>query len=144
MTGEEAAGADGTDGIGAPRVTGEGIPHRREDRELVGWIHADGDDWTAVDVLGRVVVRAVDWLSAEEALEERGLAFLADPWMLEREDAAPLRVRLVEVTPERIVVKAEDYGDVSHASERIVLPWPLPSRLRPPRPGDPDGFTLHR
>ncbi len=139
MIGGEAAGADGASG-----VTGEGIPHKREDGELVGWIHADGDDWTAVDVLGRVVVRAVDWLAAEESLEERGLAFLADPWTLEREQAPPLRVRLVEVTPERIVVKAEDYGDVSHASERIVLPWPLPDRLRPPRPGDPDGFTLHR
>lgn len=125
-------------------------PHRREDGELVGWIRpadgaeAAGEDWTAIDVLGREVAASVDWLDAEAALEAHGLAFLADPWMLEREGAAPLRVRMVEVTPDRIVVKAEDYGDMSAASERFVVPWPLPPRLRPPRPGDPDGFTLSR
>ena len=27
-------------------------PHRRDDGELLGWIHPDGDDWVAVDVLG--------------------------------------------------------------------------------------------
>ena len=122
----------------------DAILHRREDGELVGWILPDGDDWRAIDVLGRVVAASVDWLAAEAALEERGLAFLADPWMLERPGAEPLRVRLVEVTPARIVVKADDFGDVSHATERFVLPWPIPAQLRPPRPGDPDGFTLFR
>ena len=122
----------------------DAIPHRREDGELVGWILPDGDDWRAIDVLGRVVAASVDWLDAEAALEQRGLAFLAEPWTLERDDAAPLRVRLVEVTPARIVVKADDFGDVSHATERFVLPWPIPAQLRPPRPGDPDGFTLFR
>ncbi|WP_415124873.1 hypothetical protein [Microbacterium sp.] len=62
--------------------------------------------------------------------------------MLERDGAAPLRVRMVEVTPERIVVKVDDYGDVGHGTARFTLPWPLPVRLRPPRPGDPDGFTF--
>ncbi len=132
-----------TDAVGAG-VPDAWIPHRRGDGELVGWIAAAGDEWDAFDVLGRAVVASVDWLAAEEALEERGLAFLADPWMLEREGAAPLRVRMVEVAPERIVVKAEDYGDMTAASERIVLPWPLPARLRPRRAGDPDGFTLSR
>ena len=42
------------------------------------------------------------------------------------------------------VVKAEDYGGVTSGTERFVLPWPLPARLRPVRPGDPDGFTLER
>lgn len=117
-------------------------PHRRDDGELVGWIRPDGEEWTAVDVLGRVAAASVDWLDAEAALEARGLAFLAEPWMLERDSAPPLRVRLVEVTPERIVVKAEDYGDVTHAAERFVLSWPIPPQLRTPQEGDPDGFTL--
>lgn len=117
--------------------------HRRDDGEHVGWIRpAPGDRWSAVDVLGREVAASVDWLEAESALETRGLAFLADPWILERPGNAPLRVRLVEVTPARIVVKAEDYGDVSRATERFVLPWPIPAELRAPRPGDPDGFTM--
>lgn len=114
------------------------VPHRREDGELVGWIVPAGEDWTAIDVLGRVVVASVDWLDAEAALEARGLGFLAEPWMLERDDEPPLSVRFVEVTPDRIVVKAEDHGDMSRRTERFVLPWPLPSVLRRPRAGDPD------
>lgn len=123
-------------------VPADWTPHRRDDGELVGWIRPDGDDWTAIDVLGREVVAAVEWLDAEAALEQRGLWFLADPWMLEHEGEAALRVRLVEVTPERIVVKAEDYGDMTAFTDRFTLPWPLPARLREPREGDPDGFTI--
>lgn len=125
-------------------VADDWTPHRRDDGERLGWIRPDGDAWTAIDVLGRVVAASVEWLDAEEALEQRGLAFLAEPWMLERGEGAPVRVRLVEVTPARIVVKVDDYGDMSRPHEGIVLPWPLPPELRPPRPGDPDGFTLHR
>jgi len=120
-------------------------PHRRDDSELLGWIRPDGDDWVAIDVLGRPVSGAVDWLEAEAALEAHGLAWLADPWMLDGEAERPMRVRIVEVTPSdagrsgRIVVKVDDFGDMSRpASEPYVLPWPLPERLRPPRGGDPD------
>lgn len=124
-------------------------PHRRDDGELLGWIHPSGDEWEAVDLLGRSVVGPVDWLDAEAALEEHGLAWLAEPWMLEGEAEFPVRVRIVEVTPDRdgvpgrIVVKLDDFGDVSRpASDPWILPWPVPQRLRPPRPGDPDGYTL--
>lgn len=120
-------------------------PHRREDGELLGWIHPAGDDWMAVDVLGRTVSEGIDWLDAEAALESHGLAWLADPWMLEGETDRPLRVRIVEVTPTdagragRIVVKVDDFGDMSRpASEPYVLPWPLPARLRLPHAEDPD------
>jgi len=123
-------------------IPADWTPHRRDDGELVGWIRPAGDDWTAVDILGREVAASVDWLDAEAALEQRGLAFLADPWMLERDGTAPLRVRMVEVTPDRIVVKTEDYGDVTRAAPRHVLPWPIPAHLRPARAGDPDGFTF--
>lgn len=119
-----------------------GTPHRREDGELVGWIRAgDGGTWTAIDLLGREVAASVDWVEAEAALEEHGIGYLADVWMLETDDG-PRRVRMVEVTPERIVVKIDDYGDVSHGTERFLLPWPIPAHLRRPRPGDPDGFTF--
>lgn len=119
-------------------VPGDWTPHRRDDGELVGWILPSGEEWTAVDVLGREVVASVDWLDAEAALEERGLSFLADSWMLDRDDEPPLRVRMVEVTTARIVVKTEDHGDVNRPTERHELPWPLPARLRPPRQDDPD------
>lgn len=120
-------------------------PHRRDDRELLGWIHPDGDDWVAVDVLGRPASPPTEWLDAEAALEARGLAWLADPWMLEGEADRPLRVRILEVTPDddgvpgRIVVKIDDFGDVTRPQvQQYVLEWPIPARLRPPTDTDPD------
>lgn len=126
-------------------------PHRRDDGELLGWIHPQGDEWVAVDVLGRVTSEPMEWLDAETALEEHGISWLADPWMLEGEAEHPLRVRILEVMPDedgrpgRIVVKIDDFGDMTRpATAQFVLPWPLPSRLRPPRDGDPDPRTLTR
>lgn len=121
-------------------------PHRRDDGELVGWIRSDGEDWVPVDLLGRDASGPVDWLVAEERLEEIGLSLFAGPWILEGQAGGPLRVQIVEVTPGsggdpgRIVVKTDDYGDMSRpASDPFILPWPIPSRLRLPQPGDPDG-----
>ncbi|MGF2949763.1 hypothetical protein [Microbacterium alcoholitolerans] len=126
-------------------------PHRRDDGELLGWIHPSADDWTAIDLLGRVASEPVDWLEAEAALEQVGLAWLADVWMLEGEAPEPLRVRFVEVTPPeqartgRVVVKVDDFGDMQRPpTERFTLPWPAPARLRPARQGDPDGRTVSR
>lgn len=125
--------------------------HRRDDGELLGWIHPAGDDWVAVDVLGRPASAPTEWLDAEAALEEHGIAWLADPWMLEGEEARPLRVRILEVTPDeegvpgRIVVKIDDFGDMTRpATAQFILSWPIPDRLRPPREGDPDPRTISR
>ncbi|WP_425838672.1 hypothetical protein [Microbacterium sp. PA5] len=119
-------------------------PHRRDDGELLGWIRPDGDAWAAVDLLGRPASGATEWLDAEAALEALGIAYLAEPWMLEGEGESPVRVRFVEVTPQRIVVKGEDFGAVDALTRRWELPWPIPARLRPPRPGDPDAFVIDR
>lgn len=119
------------------------IPHRRpDDREHVGWIRPEGDDWVAVSLLGRAVTGAVDWLDAEEALDATGLSWLADVWMLEGEGPEPIRVRLVEVTPDRVVVQTDDFGAIDLPVDRYDLPWPAPARLRPRRTGDPDGRAL--
>lgn len=124
-------------------------PHRRDDGELLGWIHPAGEYWVAVDVLGRTASAPTEWLDAEAALEQHGIAWLADPWMLDDDAARPVRVRIVEVTPDRdgipgrIVVKADDFGDVSRPpTDHIVLPWPIPPRLRSPRSTDPDPRTF--
>lgn len=126
-------------------------PHRRDDGELLGWIHPEGGSWVAVDVLGRRVSAPGEWLDAESALEEHGIAWLADPWMLEGEADRPLRVRILEVTPDeegtpgRIVAKVDDFGDMSRpATARFALSWPIPDRLRPPRADDPDPRTISR
>jgi hypothetical protein len=118
----------------------EWIEHRRPgDREVVGWIRPDGDDWVAVSLLGHDLTGPVDWPAAEEALDTTSLAWLADPWMLEQPAGEPVRVRMVEVTPHRVVVQTDDFGAIDVPVERFVLPWPAPTRLRPRRPGDPDG-----
>ncbi|MGN8025411.1 hypothetical protein [Microbacterium sp. 22242] len=128
-------------------IPADWTPHRRDDRELLGWIRPEGDDWLAVDVLGRELTGPIDWLDAEAALEEHGIGWLADPWILEGE-GDPLRVRIVEVVPEgdgRITVKVDDFGDMQRPpAQRHDLTWPLPARLRPLAPGDPDGRTITR
>ncbi|QAY59273.1 hypothetical protein ET475_04220 [Microbacterium protaetiae] len=116
--------------------------HRRDDGELVGWIRPAGQEWVAVDLLGREASAPVDWLEAEAALEARGIGWLADIWMLERKDAAPLRVRMVEVTPDHVVVQTDDFGAIDAPVERFELEWPAPATLRPRRDGDPDGRVI--
>ena len=129
-------------------IPADWTPHRREDGELLGWIRPEGADWLAVDVLGRELTGEIDWLDAETALEEHGIRWLADPWILEGEGEGPLRVQIVEVVPEgdgRITVKVDDFGDMQRPpTRRYALPWPVPARLRPLGPGDPDGRTIAR
>ncbi|MDQ4213393.1 hypothetical protein [Microbacterium capsulatum] len=129
-------------------IPADWTPHRRDDGELLGWIRPEGDDWLAVDVLGREVTGGIDWLDAEAVLEEYGIRWLADPWILEGESDGLLRVQIVEVVPEgdgRIVVKVDDFGDMQRPpTRRYRLDWPIPPRLRPAGPGDPDGRTFTR
>jgi hypothetical protein len=118
-------------GAERPRIAATTAPH--------------DDGWVPVDLFGREVSTPVDWLEAEALLEERGIHWLADIWMLERDDAMPLRVRIVEVTPDRngvpgrVVVQTDDFGAIDAPVSRFELPWPAPDRLRPRRDGDPDG-----
>lgn len=126
-------------------IPADWTPHRRDDGELVGWIRPEADSWVAHDLLGREASGAVEWLDAEGVLEERGISWLADVWMLERPDAAPLRVRIAEVTPGgagdpgRVVVRTDDFGAIDAPVEAFELPWPAPAALRPVRPGDGAG-----
>lgn len=108
------------------------IEHRRaSDRELVGWLRPEGEGFVAVDRLGRDVTGVVDWTDGEEALEERGLRWLADLWQLTLDDGRPLRVVLVEVSPERVVVKLDDFGAVGVETQSWTLPFPAPPSLQP-------------
>ncbi|GAA4192843.1 hypothetical protein GCM10022219_13740 [Microbacterium oryzae] len=122
-------------------ITPDWIPHRRaSDGELVGWVRPAGDDWVAVSLFGADLTEPVDWLSAEEALEEQGLSWMAGAWLLRR-DGRDIRVRLVEFSPDRIesgavrpgrvVVKTDDFGAIDVPYELIDLPWPPPPELRP-------------
>lgn len=123
------------------------IEHRRAgDRARVGWIRPEGEGFVAVDALGREVTGAVDWLDAEEALDERGLHFLSDLWQLDLPDGTSPRVRIVESTPDRVVVKVDDFGAVDVVTPSYTLPFPAPGTLRP-FAGDAstiDGLGGHR
>ena len=88
-------------------------PHRRDDGELLGWIHPDGEAWVPVDILGRTVSGPTEWLDAEAALEERGISWLADPWVLDGEGHLD----------ELAVVPAHGRRGVGRALVDEVLAW---------------------
>jgi hypothetical protein len=110
------------------------IEHRREDGEPVGWIVPDGGGFRPVDVLGRPVAPGpVDWLEAEEALDARGLAFLAERHRLRLPDGTERPVRISQASPDGIVVVADEFGSASAVganSQVYRLPFPAPAELR--------------
>ncbi len=122
-------------------IAGDWTPHRRDDGEQVGWIRPEGDLWVAIDVLGREVGSPQEWLEAEAALEERGLAWLGDVWVLEREGSPGLRVRIVEVSPDGVVVKTDDFGAIDAPVDVFRLGFPAPPSLRLLRPGEDTGAS---
>lgn len=115
-------------------VGSDWIEHRRGDRELVGWMVPSGEDFVVVDLLGRERGGPVDWLTAEEALEELGIGYLADIYMLTLEDGRDLRVRIAEVSPAGITVKKDDFGAVGVPQLYFSLGFPAPATLRPLKP----------
>jgi len=121
------------------------VERRRDDGERLGWIHpsdspsasstdSPGDDlYTAVDVLGRVVVSNVDWLDAEAALDSHGISWLAEPWALELDNGRVQRVRISHLSPAGLTVVDDDWGAAAAVGSGMLersLPWPAPAGLR--------------
>jgi hypothetical protein len=109
------------------------IAHRRShDGERVGWMQPVDEGFVAIDLLGRPVTGVVDWLHAEETLDDLGLSYLADPHELRLDDGTWLRVRIAEVSPSAIRVKKEDWGDMNATQIYYTLPFPVTEeQLRP-------------
>lgn len=109
------------------------IEHRRAyDGERVGWIEPVDEGFVAIDMLGRRRTDIVDWVRAEETLDELGLSYLADPHELRLNDGAWLRVRIAEVSPAAIRVKKEDWGDMTAPQVYYTVPFPVTEeQLRP-------------
>ncbi|PFG30792.1 hypothetical protein [Paramicrobacterium agarici] len=105
------------------------VEHRRPDGERVGWMLPDGDGFIAIDLLGRHVTEPVDWLTAEETLDERGIGYLAEPYRLTLDSGHSIRVRLAEVSPTGIRAKLDDFGDVSAPQLYYDLGFPAPESL---------------
>jgi hypothetical protein len=108
------------------------IEHRRgRDGELLGWMKPVGDGFVAMDLLGREKTDVVDWLVAEETLDDLGIGYLAEPYELLLDSGTWLRVRLVEVSSGSIRVKKDDWGDMTAPQIYYTVPLPIPETLRP-------------
>lgn len=110
------------------------IEHRRGDRELVGWIVPEGEGFLAYDILERLVTaEPVDWTAAEEVLDELGIGYLADRYILTLPDGEERPVRITEVNTRRVVVVADEFGAASAVgsnADHYELPFPVPRELR--------------
>ena len=73
-------------------------------------------------------------LSAEQLLEEAGLSYLAEPWLLRRDDGTDQRVVIVEVDADHVVVTDAQFalvvGRPEDMVDRVILSVPT-DRLRP-------------
>ncbi|WP_105032046.1 hypothetical protein [Arthrobacter ruber] len=109
------------------------IEHRRaEDGERVGWIKPVNEGFVAIDLLGRGRTGVVDWLSAEETLDELGLTYLTHRYEVRLDTGDWLRVRIAEVSPAEIRVKKDDWGDMTAPQLYYTVPFPVnEERLRP-------------
>ena len=109
------------------------IEHRRPgDGERVGWMKPVGNGFVAIDLLGRPRTDVVDWMRAEETLDDLGLGYLADPHELRLDDGSWLRVRIAEVSPSAIRVKKDDWGDMTAPQIYYSMSFPVTDdRLRP-------------
>lgn len=87
------------------------MPHRRRsDGELVGYLVLDGDDFVPLTLFGYPLSGALELDDAEALLEERGLAVLADRWIMEGGPRASMIVRIVEVRADVVRVIDDDTG----------------------------------
>lgn len=100
-----------------------------DDGEHIGYLQATEDGFIAFDRLWRQRSEAVSLDVAEAVLDEIGLRFLAEPWLL-RTEAGMLSVGIAEVHREEIVV-APVLADAEVAvaktldlTRRITLPLP--------------------
>lgn len=114
------------------------IEHRRADGEIVGFLRADGDGFRVFDLLGRDRTpgdgKPIDWLDGEELLEELGIGYLADRWVLRLPDGSQRPVRIAEAGERGVTVVADEYGAASAVGavlERFRLPFPVGDELVP-------------
>jgi hypothetical protein len=105
--------------------------HRDDDGELLGYLIAEGTSFVPVTVFGYRLDDAVDEYDASQVLENIGLSYLADTWLLSIDDRdEPITVQIVEASPRVLRVKSVDYGWDRDYGSIIDLPVPETGRLR--------------
>lgn len=116
-------------------IPAEWEPHyRADDGELIGFLEPTGPDAVVPrTLLGTALADATDRFAAEQTLEEVGLSYLADTWVLRHDDDSEQRVVLVEVDASRAVVANADFAQVVGAprdiGDRVEVALPT-DRLR--------------
>jgi len=94
----------------------------------------DGDGFGVRDLLGRErTAQPVSWLEAEELLDELGIGYLADRWILGFADGTERPVRIAEASARGVTVVADEFGAASAVGatpERFRLVFPAPPELR--------------
>ncbi|MCH4209193.1 hypothetical protein [Bifidobacterium sp.] len=112
-------------------ISDDWIEYRRDgDHERLGWFVPEGDGFVAIDALGERRTGPVDWMAAEHCLDELGLSYLFEPYEMLTETGNWIPVRIVNVSPDAIDVKSEDYGAIDAPSTSWALPFPKPDSLR--------------
>lgn len=110
------------------------IPYRRPtDDELVGYLVPDGEDMVPVTLFGYPLSGSEERVDAEQRLAVSGLSCLADHWELAQPDGSAIRVKIREITPDRLVVTVDDFGAGGTMNDAVVLEVPETGRLRPVR-----------
>jgi len=86
-------------------------PYHRGDGELSGYLAPHpGDQVVPMTIIGTPVGDPSDLWTAEQLLDEIGLSYLTERWLLRLEDGSERPVALVEADPERVVVVPAEFA----------------------------------
>ncbi len=105
---------------------------RAEDGELLGYLIPEMEDaFTPATVFGFPLDSPGSRDEAERQLDEVGLSYLAERWLLNVADQdESINVQIVEVNPEQVTVKSVDYGYERDYGTLFTLTVPVDGQLR--------------
>ena len=110
-------------------------PHHRDDGELIGYlVPGERELVVPINLVGHPIGEAMQRFAAEDMLEDAGLSYLAEPWLLRHDDGSEQRVVFVEVDADHVVVTDAQFalvvGRPADMVDRLTLSVPT-DRLRP-------------
>jgi len=94
---------------------------RPDDDELLGYLVQEPGGTVPLTLFGVPLAGAGTPEQAEAVLRARGLACLADPWLLRQEDGEEVRVAVVSAYPDRVLVVPAPWGYPDPAAEPVVV-----------------------
>ncbi len=111
-------------------VDNEWVEYRRRlDGERVGWLASADGGFVPMSLLGWPLADVSSRDDAEQRLEDEGIGYLADVWLLD-DGEGEQRVRFTEVTPDRVTLITDNFGAIDVPFVEHTLPVPVPPVLR--------------